>query len=208
MTGVGKKRFFCSNGSLLGNPTWGISEAQGFPSYKNIFEKTTMSLNRSETAQKLNVSLTTLDNWRRKGCPHTKIGKQVYFEIEVLNRWLDNRSSGELDYTQERAKLTRLQAERATLDLEQQRGKLLPLEMVIVAWQGQVANARAKLLALPTKAASQVLGMESYVEVEHAIRDIIYEALDELADDGMPKEYEQRLEVMALTYSDSAYAGF
>ena len=60
-----------------------------------------MSLNRSETAQKLNVSLTTLDNWRRKGCPHTKTGKQVFFEIAALKRWLDNRSSGELDYTQE-----------------------------------------------------------------------------------------------------------
>lgn len=69
--------------------------------------------------------------------------------------------------------------------------------MVISAWQGQVANARAKLLALPPKAASQVLGMESYVEVEHAIRDIIYEALDEIAGDGVPKEYEQRLEILA-----------
>ena len=156
-----------------------------------------MSLNRSETAQKLNVSLTTLDNWRRKGCPHTKTGKQVFFEITVLKRWLDNRSSGELDYTQERAKLTRLQAERAALDLEQQCGKLLPLEMVILTWQGQVANARAKLLALPNKVASQVLGMESYVEIEHIIRDIIYEALDELAGDGVPKGYEKRFEVIA-----------
>ena len=167
-----------------------------------------MRLNRSETAQKLNVSLTTLDNWRRKGCPHTKTGKQVYFEIEVLKRWLDNRSSGELDYTQERAKLTRLQAEKVKLDLEQQRGKLLPLEMVILAWQGQVANARAKLLALPPKVAFHVLGMESYVEIEHTIRDIIYEVLDELAGDGMPKEYEQRLEEIALTFSDTNYADF
>ena len=171
---------------------------QGFPSYKNIFEKTTMSLNRSETAQKLNVSLTTLDNWRRKGCPHTKTGKQVFFDIGTLKTWLDNHSGGELDYTQERAKLTRLQAERVTLDLEQQRGKLLPLEMVISAWQGQVANARAKLLALPPKVASQVLGMESYVETEHTIRGIIYEALDELAGDGVPKEYEQRLELSLI----------
>ena len=167
-----------------------------------------MSLNRSETAQKLNVSLTTLDNWRRKGCPHIKTGKQVFFNIGTLKTWLDNRSSGELDYTQERAKLTRLQAERATLDLEQQRGKLLPLEMVILAWQGQVANARAKLLALPPKVASQVLGIESYVEIEHTIRDIIYEALDELAGDSVPKEYEQRLEKMALTYSNTAYSDF
>ena len=155
-----------------------------------------MRLNRSETAQKLNVSLTTLDDWRRKGCPHTKTGKQVYFEIKEIERWLDNRSSGELDYTQERAKLTKLQAEKVTLELEQQRGKLLPLEMVILAWQGQIANARAKLLALPPKVAAQVLGMESYVELEHTIRDIIYEALDELAGDGVPKEYEQRPEVI------------
>jgi len=155
-----------------------------------------MSLNRSETAQKLDVSLTTLDNWRRKGCPHTKTGKQVFFEISALNWWLGNRSSGELDYTQERAKLTRLQTEKVKLELEQQRGKLLPLEMVILAWQGQIANARAKLLALPPKVAAQVLGMESYVELEHTIRDIIYEALDELAGDGVPKEYEQRPEVI------------
>ena len=147
-----------------------------------------MSLNRSETAQKLDVSLTTLDNWRRKGCPHTKTGKQVFFDLNTLKKWLDHCSDRDLDYTQERAKLTRLQAEKVALELEQQRGKLLPLKMVILAWQGQVANARAKLLALPPKVASHVLGMESYVEIEHTIRDIIYEALDELAGDGMPKE--------------------
>jgi len=156
-----------------------------------------MELNRSDTAQKLNVSLTTLDDWRRKGCPHTKTGKQVFFNLDDLNEWLNTRSGGELDYTQERAKLTRLQAEKVTLELEQQRGNLLPMELVIAAWQGHIANARAKLLALPPKAASQVLGMESYLEVEHAIREIIYEALDDLASDGVPKEYEKRFEIIA-----------
>jgi hypothetical protein len=71
------------------------------------------------------------------------------------------------------------------------------MELVIAAWQGHIANARAKMLALPPKAASQVLGMESYVEVEHAIREIIYEALDDLASDGVPKEYQKRIEVIA-----------
>ena len=40
--------------------------------------------------------------------------------------------------------------------------------------------------------------MESYVEVEQAIRDIIYEALDKLAGDDVPKEYEQRIEAEML----------
>jgi len=39
--------------------------------------------------------------------------------------------------------------------------------------------------------------MESYIEVEQVIRGIIYEALDELAGDGVPKEFMQRLEVIA-----------
>ena len=69
--------------------------------------------------------------------------------------------------------------------------------MVIKGWQGLLSNARAKLLALPPKAAAQVLGMESYLEVEQVIRGIIYEALDELAGDGVPKECMQRLDVIA-----------
>ena len=156
-----------------------------------------MELNRSDTAQKLNVALTTLDYWRRKGCPHTKKGKQVFFNIDTLNTWLDTRSGGELDYTQERAKLTRLQAEKVTLELEQQRGNLLPMELVIAAWQGHIANARAKMLALPPKAAAQAVGMESYLEVEQAITELIHEALDELSTDGLPKEHYKRVKSIA-----------
>ena len=156
-----------------------------------------MNLNRSETAQKLSVALSTLDDWRRKGCPHTKSGKQVYFEIEELQKWLNNRSGGELDYTQERAKLTRLQAEKVTLELEQQRGNLLPMELVIAAWQGHIANARAKLLALPPKAAAQVVGMESYLEIEKIVTELIHEALDELSTDGLPKEHYKRVKSIA-----------
>ena|GEM_PF-637976 len=167
-----------------------------------------MKFNRSQIAEAFGVELTSVDKWRRSGCPSTKNGKSVEFTVRQVSDWLrtrDMESSGVLDLSQERAKLTKLQAEKATLELEQQCGTLLPLEMVIVAWQGQIANAKARLLALPPKVASQVLGMESYVEVEHVIKDIIYEALDELAGDDVPKEYEQRLEAIVLTYSDTAY---
>ena len=158
-----------------------------------------MKFNRTQISDAFGVSLTTVDKWRKKGCPCVEVEKKFSFTVRDVSDWLRNRdleTDGDLDLSQERAKLTRLQAEKATLELEQQRGKLLPLEMVIVAWQGQVANARAKLLALPPKVASQVLGMESYVEVEHAIREIIYEALDDLASDGVPEECIQRIEVM------------
>ena len=156
--------------------------------------------NRAQIAVAFDVNLTTVDKWRRSGCPAEQQGKNVVFTVRAVSDWLrgrDSASNDALDLSQERAKLTKLQAEKATLELEQQRGNLIPMELVIEGWQGLLANARAKLLALPPKVAAQVLGMESYVEVEHVIRDIIYEALDELAGDVVPKEYQKRLEVIA-----------
>jgi len=159
-----------------------------------------MKFNKNQIAEVFDVSLTTVDKWRLKGCPAEKDGQKVMFTVRAVSDWLRGRdfeSSGTLDLGQERAKLTKLQAEKATLELEQQRGNLIPKEIMIETWQGHIANARAKLLALPPKVASQILGMESYIEVEHVIRETICEALDELAGDGVPKEYEKRLEVIA-----------
>ena len=156
-----------------------------------------MNLNRSDTAKKLNVSLTTLDDWRRKGCPHTKTGKQVFFNLDDLNEWLNTRSVNELEYTQERAKLTKQKAEKVSLEQEQIRGTLLPTEMVVVGWIGHVSNARAKMLAIPPKAAAEIVGMKSYLEIEQLLTTFIHEALDELSTDGIPKEYTERIKVMA-----------
>ncbi len=63
------------------------------------------------------------------------------------------------------------------------------MELVIEGWQGQIANCRAKLLALPPKVAAQAVGAD-YVEIEQLFKSVIYEALDELAGDGVPEEYE------------------
>ena len=63
------------------------------------------------------------------------------------------------------------------------------MELVIEGWQGQIANCRAKLLALLSKVSTQAVGA-GYVEIEQLFKGVIYEAVDELADDGVPKEYE------------------
>ena len=90
-------------------------------------------------------------------------------------------TSGTLDLGQERAKLTKLQAEKATLELEVSRGNLIPMELVVETWQGHIGNARAKLLAFPPKAAAQSIGMDDYLESEQFFTGLINEALDELS---------------------------
>ena len=159
-----------------------------------------MEFNRSQISEAFGVELTTVDKWRRSGCPATKNSKSVVFSVREVSDWLRSRdmeTSGTLDLGQERAKLTKLHAEKATLELEQQRGNLIPMELVVETWQGHIANARAKLLALPPKAAAQVVGMESYLEVEQAITELIHEALDELSTDGLPKKHYKRVKSIA-----------
>jgi len=104
-----------------------------------------MEFDRAQIAEAFGVELTSVDKWRRGGCPSEKVGKSVMFSVREVSDWLrarDMESSGTLDLSQERAKLTKLQAEKATLELEQQRGNLIPMELVLVAWEGQIANCR------------------------------------------------------------------
>ena len=60
-----------------------------------------------------------------------------------------------------------------------------------------LANARAKMLAIPPKAAAEIVGMESYLEIELLLTTFIHEALDELSTDGIPEEYSERLKAIA-----------
>ena len=168
-----------------------------------------MEFNRSQIGEAFGVELTTVDKWRRGGCPSTKNSKSVMFSVREVSDWLRSRdmeTSGTLDLGQERAKLTKLHAEKATLELEQQRGNLIPMELVVETWQGHIANARAKMLALPPKAAAQAVGVESYLEIEQLITELVNEALDELQNDGLPKQYLKSVETIATNMEVAAAA--
>ena len=94
--------------------------------------------------------------------------------------------SSAYDLNHERARLAHHQANNESLREAQNRGELLPRGLVIQTWQGIVAAARARLLALPTKAAHQLLGARTLAEAEEVVRGHVYEALTELARDGLP----------------------
>ena len=159
-----------------------------------------MKFNRSDISEAFGVSMPTIDEWRRKGCPCVQVGRGWEYTVKEVSDWLRGRdieASGILDLSQERAKLTHLQAEKVSLELEQQRGNLLPVEMVTLCWQAMLSNCRAKLLALPPKAAIVVSASTNYLEIEGAVRNLVYEALTELAGDGIPNEYKIQLDKMA-----------
>ena len=103
------------------------------------------------------------------------------------------RKDGTADIALEKARLTKAQADKAELEVSELEAKLIPSDLVADTWIDYVANVRAKLLGLPSKVAHQVLTLEKYSEVEEAIKEQVYDALQELAEDGIPQKYRKSI---------------
>ena len=90
----------------------------------------------------------------------------------------------------ERGRLAKAQADKTELEVAQLRGELIPREIVVATWQAFSANARAKLLSLPTKAAHAAITATELHEIEEVLKKQVYEALEELVSDGIPDGYQ------------------
>ena len=89
---------------------------------------------------------------------------------------------GTVDARKERALLARAQREKVVLETEVLRGRLIPAEQVETIWGGMIANFRTRCLSIPVKAASSIMAALDLAEAESILKDLIYEALGELAD--------------------------
>ena len=101
---------------------------------------------------------------------------------------------GNLNPSQERARLDRVRADLAELDLARRRGELLPAAEVVAAWSEQVAIAKGRMLAIPARVAPGMIRCRDLRSAERMLKDAIYTVLEELANDaasyGLPPEGE------------------
>jgi phage terminase Nu1 subunit (DNA packaging protein) len=85
-----------------------------------------------------------------------------------------------LDGVHERARLAKEKADAQAIENAKARGELVPQEEVATNWDKLVTACKTRLLAIPNKAAPQVVGMDPK-EASGFIRGLIVEALEELA---------------------------
>ena len=84
------------------------------------------------------------------------------------------------DLFTQKIRIARSKADLSELEAQKVKGELLKLEEVQAAWIGMVANMRARLLAIPTKAAPIVRTIDSDAEAQALLKSFICEALQEL----------------------------
>lgn len=90
---------------------------------------------------------------------------------------------GELDLTEERAKLARAQTEEKELKNAVLRNELIPADDVLDHWAQQVVKTKTHLRALPHQVKSEVPHLT--VEEVECVKRLVERALNELAD-GLP----------------------
>lgn len=90
------------------------------------------------------------------------------------------RSDGEINYDQEHALLEKAKREKAEIDLQERKETLLRAKDVEHIVDGMILTCKAKLLAIPTKAAPKIIGKSEIPAIVEVMRDEIYEALNEL----------------------------
>lgn len=86
------------------------------------------------------------------------------------------------DMMKEKFRLTKAQADKAEMEVQELERELVRVEEVRKACGDMVATFRAKALGLPSKVAPKVLGMSSISEIQACVKREMYEALQELSE--------------------------
>lgn len=164
---------------------------------------------QTELAEHLDLSPQSISDLVRKGIITIKKGRSPVnidaCRVQYINHLRKNASHYKKsgtggDIVEESTRLKKFQADKAELEVNQLEGKLIPAQLVKDTWSDFVGNAKAKLLNIPNNLAHQVLAVEDFSQAEDLIKKSIYEALEELSQNGLPREYTERTE----TSTDSA----
>lgn len=83
--------------------------------------------------------------------------------------------------TAARTRLTSAQAEMAELELSEVKGELHRASAIVHVWGETISNAKAKILAIPTKVSPELVG-KNVTQIQDRLKEEIYEVLNELAE--------------------------
>lgn len=152
-----------------------------------------MTANRTEMAEIFGVALTTLDAWCREGCPHARDGRNLVFEVGPAVQWALARErerakpaarEGEISYNEAIRRKAVADALKAELAFAESKKLVAPIDMIAKVVSDEIANARGRLLAIPTKfrPEAQVCAAteDKAKRLVAKVNDLIFDALTEI----------------------------
>lgn len=147
-------------------------------------------LSAAEVASWAGVHYRTIENWKAQGKIESEGGKYglksaIKYRIGELERELEeikNNPQAELKYQK---LLAEVETQKAiarirNLEADQLEGKLVEASEVIEIWKNAIAACKSKFLAIPSRLALELSGMDNPEAIQGRITEVVEEALKEL----------------------------
>lgn len=153
----------------------------------------------ADIAEVFDVHEKTVRAWARDGCPHTRRGRQLWFNDAEVQNWLNEvgrtakpgrpstkteaEREGERDKEYWLARKYRAQV----LEIE---GRLVDAEAVRMRWANVARVIRSKLQGMGGRVASRLVGLGAQ-EIQRELDAEVEECLRALADDGLQNQHRE-----------------
>jgi len=134
-------------------------------------------------AQAFGVSRDASSKWNLRAVAKRKTEKLFYLPEAVQIR-LGNGDGVKLDPSQEKAKLDRLRAEKAEIELQKTKGDVVDISDVCAEIEKELVAVRQRMLAIPNKLATSILLAKDPSEAQDMIEASIVEALEDMTYGG------------------------
>ena len=92
------------------------------------------------------------------------------------------RGSGSLSLTDERTRLTKIQADRKEIDLLKERGELIPVDEAMKVWGAIIMTMKTRIQTMPRKLAPIIFGCTKETEIQEILERNSDEICSELSD--------------------------
>ena len=142
-----------------------------------------------------NVSVQAFQRWNYE--PVRTEGRSKLYDLRAiqLDRIATTSSGdGDLNLTQERARLAKEQADKTEMDNAVRREELIESDEVVRVVGGLISSARSKLLAIPAQVSAYLANKDAN-DIQSQLSDAISETLEELSQQTcQPMEAAEKVE--------------
>jgi hypothetical protein len=109
------------------------------------------------------------------------LGTTLAAYIAFLRGFSDVEGAGRSTFASERTRLYRVRADTAEMEQQVRLGLLTPIDKIEPSWKAHTNNFRTRLLAIPNKLASRLVGLKSAAQGQAILTDELHEALREFS---------------------------
>ena len=150
-----------------------------------------MSVDVHAVAKALNLTPRRVQQLKAEGLPTVgrgqyELGPCMAWYIRYLQNALEKRGPNvnpdTPDLLAEKTRLAREQGDKLSIENSIKRGELVYVSDVVNTWADHISSAKAKLMAMPTKLAPQLVNQSNANVIAGRIREEVDAALTELAE--------------------------